>query len=120
MGQNLSTSEPFADTSGVVLSPNDRNADIILGITWACSIYGIGVIFAAVKLLERWSGEHSSGGGEKGGGAIGLASVVGAFLCGSAWPLVLVYLMVTESKVEKRAVGGVYGLGGPAPRVVKV
>ncbi|KAK3400630.1 hypothetical protein B0T20DRAFT_347950 [Sordaria brevicollis] len=105
MGQNLSLSEPFADTSGVVLSEPDRNADIILGITWACSAYGIGVIFAAVKLLERWAGEH----GEKGAG---IASVVGAFLCGSAWPLVLVYLMVTEKEQTRKAVGG-YGFGGP-------
>lgn len=107
MGQNLSLSEPFADTSGVVLSAPDRNADIILGITWACSAYGIGVIFAAVKLLERWAGEH----GEKGAG---LASVVGAFLCGSAWPLVLVYLMVTEKEQQtRRVVGPGYGLGVP-------
>ncbi|CCC12768.1 hypothetical protein SMACR_07613 [Sordaria macrospora] len=112
MGQNLSLSEPFADTSGVVLSPADRTADIILGITWACSAYGIGVIFAAVKLLERWAGEH----GERGAN---LVSVVGAFLCGSAWPLVLVYLWFTEKEVQRRGVGvGVYGLG--QGQVVKV
>ncbi|KAJ4401250.1 hypothetical protein N0V85_005562 [Neurospora sp. IMI 360204] len=70
MGQNLSLSEPFADTSGVKFSPSDRHADIIVGVTWACSAYGIGVIFCAVRLLERWSGEH----GEKG---VNLASVRG-------------------------------------------
>lgn len=104
MGQNLSLSTPFADTSGVVLAPNDRNADIILGITWACSFYGIGVIFAAVKLLERWSGEH----GENG---INFVSVVAAFVCGSAWPVVLLYLWFTEKETEKTVVAGEYGLG---------
>ncbi|EGO55951.1 hypothetical protein NEUTE1DRAFT_46844 [Neurospora tetrasperma FGSC 2508] len=105
MGQNLSLSEPFADTSGVVLSPQDRHADIIVGVTWACSVYGMGIIFCAVKLLERWAGEH----GERG---VSFAGVVGAFLCGSAWPLVLVYLMVTEKEKETRRVQG-YGVGVP-------
>ncbi|KAL0465244.1 hypothetical protein QR685DRAFT_558145 [Neurospora intermedia] len=102
MGQNLSLSEPFADTSGVVLSPQDRHADIIVGVVWACAIYGMGIIFCAVRLLERWSGEH----GERG---VSFAGVVGAFLCGSAWPLVLVYLMVTEKETVERKVQG-YGV----------
>ncbi|KAK3385901.1 hypothetical protein B0H63DRAFT_523215 [Podospora didyma] len=67
MGQNLSM--PPVDTSGVKLSPQDRNSQIILGVTWLCCIYGIGMIFTAIKLMTRWAGPH----GEK---DVGFVSVL--------------------------------------------
>ncbi|KAL2256241.1 hypothetical protein VTK26DRAFT_1941 [Humicola hyalothermophila] len=49
MGQNLSLSEKFADTSGATLAPQDAHNLMILGIIWALSCYGIGMIWCAAQ-----------------------------------------------------------------------
>lgn len=85
MGANLSNMVE-KDKSGIVLSPNDRNADIILGVLWACSIYGVASIWCAVTLIGRWSGPH----GERG---VNMFSVLAAFLLSTLWPVVVVYLL---------------------------
>jgi len=88
MGQNLSTSEVFADTSKAKLAPWDRNADYILAVVWGLSFYGIGMIFCAIALLGRWSGKH----GERG---VNFFSILAAFILSVGWPLILIYLART-------------------------
>ena len=85
MGQNLSLSEKFADTSKAKLAGHDAVADIILGIAWAGSAYGIGMIYCAVALLSRWSGKD----GER---DANFFSVLAAFILSVGWPLILIYL----------------------------
>lgn len=89
MGQNLSLSEKFADTSKATLAPWDRNADIILGILWACALYGIGMIWAAVALLRRWSGKD----GERG---VNFFSIIAAFLLSAGWPVILLFFAMSS------------------------
>ncbi|KAL2187881.1 hypothetical protein L209DRAFT_685594 [Thermothelomyces heterothallicus CBS 203.75] len=84
MGQNLSLSEPFADTSGAVLSPVDRANDIIVAIIWGLSLYGIGMIWCAVVLLRRWAGPNNDRG-------VTMLSVLAAFLMSAGWPVILAY-----------------------------
>ncbi|RFU74969.1 hypothetical protein TARUN_7250 [Trichoderma arundinaceum] len=58
MGNNLSsTFEP--DLSKVALSPTDRTADIILGVTWLIVIY-------AMIMDTGWSGQGAHGAGDVG------------------------------------------------------
>ncbi|KAK4225857.1 hypothetical protein QBC38DRAFT_251222 [Podospora fimiseda] len=89
MGQNLSLQEPFADTSGAVLSPTDRVNIIIMACLWAGSTYGIGMIWCAVTLLQRWSGRN----GEKG---VNIFSVLAAFILSSGWPLIMTYFAMNS------------------------
>ena len=89
MGANLSLSEKKADTSKIALAPGDRTADIILGILWACSLYGIGMIWCAVALLRRWG---RGGDSDRG---INFFSVVAAFLLSTGWPAILLYFAVS-------------------------
>jgi len=88
MGQNLSGEAVFKDTSKAALAPFDRYSDMLLGIIWGCSIYGIGMIFCAIALLGRWSGKH----GERG---VNIFSVLAAFILSVGWPLILIYLART-------------------------
>ncbi|EGS22499.1 uncharacterized protein CTHT_0020430 [Thermochaetoides thermophila DSM 1495] len=89
MGNNLSLSEPFADTSGALLSPEDRLNSIILGVAWIGSLYGIGMIWCAVELIKRWAGPH----GER---DIGPVSICAALLLSTGWPVLILYLMRQE------------------------
>ncbi|KAK4457685.1 hypothetical protein QBC42DRAFT_278558 [Cladorrhinum samala] len=89
MGQNLSLSEKFADTSAATLSPTDKVNIIIMACAWAGSIYGIGMIWCAVNLLQRWSGRH----GEKG---FNLFSILAAFILSSGWPLIMLYFAMSS------------------------
>ncbi|KAL7819421.1 hypothetical protein V8C44DRAFT_354925 [Trichoderma aethiopicum] len=74
MGNNLSsTFEP--DLSKVALSPSDRRADIILGVTWLLVIYAL--------VMDRI---------RVGGGRVMMAAVMSA-----AWPAVVVYLAMARS-----------------------
>ncbi|KAK1771935.1 hypothetical protein QBC33DRAFT_171460 [Phialemonium atrogriseum] len=82
MGQNLSDLK-VVDTSKDVLSPTDRNADIILGVIWASAFYSCAMIFCACTLLNRWSGP-------KGDRSVNICSVFGAFVLSIAWPVVLI------------------------------
>lgn len=90
MGQNLSLSEKFADPSGIVLSPWDRNADILIGILWGCSLYAIGMIWCAIGLLRRWAGGPDN---ERG---INIFSVLAAFLLSTGWPVILLYFAMSS------------------------
>ncbi|KAK4120707.1 hypothetical protein N657DRAFT_579335 [Parathielavia appendiculata] len=89
MGQNLSLSEKFASTSKATLAPWDREADIILGVIWACCLYGIGAIWCTVGLLRRWSGHHEER-------EINIISLLAAFLLSSGWPVILVYFAMSN------------------------
>ncbi|KND86988.1 hypothetical protein TOPH_08350 [Tolypocladium ophioglossoides CBS 100239] len=55
MGANLS-STLVPDTSKVVLSPTDRNADITLAVIWVLVLYGFAIIFSTCALVDRWKG----------------------------------------------------------------
>ncbi|KAK4160833.1 hypothetical protein QBC43DRAFT_218875 [Cladorrhinum sp. PSN259] len=91
MGQNLSVSENanFADTSKATLSPTDKVAIIILACAWAGSVYGIGMIWCAVTLLQRWAGRN----GEKG---FNFFSILAAFILSSGWPLIMLYFAMNS------------------------
>ncbi|KAK3935100.1 hypothetical protein QBC46DRAFT_58634 [Diplogelasinospora grovesii] len=84
MGANLSSTQ-VVDTSKDIISPTDRQAEIILGVAWLGSLYGIAMIWCAVNLLQRWAGPH----GERG---VNFFSILAAFLLSTGWPVVLVYL----------------------------
>lgn len=88
MGNNLSsTFEP--DLSKVVLSPTDRTADIILGVTWLIVIYLMVMIWTTCALVDRWKGPQDRI--RVGGGRVLMALVMSA-----AWPAVVVYLAMAS------------------------
>ncbi|AEO68485.1 uncharacterized protein THITE_2145626 [Thermothielavioides terrestris NRRL 8126] len=89
MGQNLSLSEKFADTSKATLSPFDRENDIILGVIWASCFYAFGMIWCAVTLLRRWAGRN----GERG---INIFSILAALLLSTGWPVILLYFAMSS------------------------
>ncbi|CAP62249.1 uncharacterized protein PODANS_5_12040 [Podospora anserina S mat+] len=89
MGQNLSLEEPFADTAGAVFAKEDQMNSIILGIAWAGSVYGIGMIWCAVTLLSRWSGRESDRDPN-------LFSVLAAFLLSTGWPMIMLYFAMSS------------------------
>lgn len=88
MGANLS-SLVEADKSKIALSGPDRTADIILGVIWALSLYGVGAIWCAVALMGRWAGPH----GERG---VNMFSVLAAFILSAGWPVIAVYLLMND------------------------
>ncbi|KAK4203391.1 hypothetical protein QBC40DRAFT_274698 [Triangularia verruculosa] len=89
MGQNLSLQEEFADTSGAVFAKEDQMNSIILGIAWAGSVYGIGMIWCAVTLLSRWSGREQDRDPN-------LFSVLAAFLLSTGWPMIMLYFAMSS------------------------
>jgi len=89
MGQNLSLSEPFADTSGATLAPWDRDNDLLLAAIWGCSLYGIGMIWCAVGLLRRWAGKNHDR-------EINIVSLLAAFLMSTGWPVILLYFAMSS------------------------
>merc|ERR1712000_520430 len=78
MGNNLSSTF-VPDTSGVVLSPQDRGSAIKLGIFWAASLYGCAVIFSTCALVDRWKGPFDKN-------YVGFSSVMAALLLSTCWP----------------------------------
>ncbi|KAG5661480.1 hypothetical protein HG530_003715 [Fusarium avenaceum] len=92
MGANLSSTF-VPDLSGVVLSPEDRNADIHLAVFWAGSLYAIAMVFSTCALIDRWKGPYdrvrTTGG-----------SVLGALLLSTAWPVVMAYLLFSPADYE--------------------
>ena len=86
MGNNLS-STVRPDTSGVVLAPVDRDADIIVGAIWGASAYTVMVLWSTCTLIDRWRGPFDKY-------RTGLSNVFAALLLSLAWPAVLVYLNV--------------------------
>ncbi|RFN50004.1 hypothetical protein FIE12Z_5742 [Fusarium flagelliforme] len=92
MGANLSSTF-VPDLSGVVISPEDRHADMFLGIFWAASLYACAMIFSTCALIDRWKGPYDrvrTGGG----------SVLGALLLSTAWPVVMAYLIFSPADVD--------------------
>jgi hypothetical protein len=88
MGQNLSSTK-VVDTSKDLIAPGDRFSEMLLGILWLGSFYGIGMIWCAVALLARWSGPN----GERG---FNIFSILAAFLLSTGWPAIMIYLMASE------------------------
>ncbi|KAH6606888.1 hypothetical protein Trco_006041 [Trichoderma cornu-damae] len=73
MGANLSsTFQP--DLSKVVLSPEDRHSDIILGITWLLVIYAMIMVWTTCALVDRWKGPQDRI--RVGGGRVLMALVI--------------------------------------------
>lgn len=89
MGQNLSVNEPFADTAGVVLSPTDAAADMILLVIWSIVIYVIAMIFSTCTLIDRWRGPFDKN-------ETTLGNVFAAALCSTAWPAVMAYCLFSQ------------------------
>ncbi|KAF7564034.1 hypothetical protein G7046_g119 [Stylonectria norvegica] len=93
MGNNLS-STVVPDTSADVLAPKDRANTIRMAVIWAGALYACAIIFSTCALVDRWKGPYDRV-------RTGPSSVLGAFLLSTAWPVVMVYLMITG-----------YGYGG--------
>ncbi|POR37007.1 Uncharacterized protein TPAR_02797 [Tolypocladium paradoxum] len=55
MGGNLSSTF-VPDTSGVVLSEADRDANITMVIIWLLVLYALAMIFSTCALIDRWKG----------------------------------------------------------------
>ncbi|PHH83260.1 hypothetical protein CDD82_2680 [Ophiocordyceps australis] len=85
MGNNLSSTF-VPDLSKVVLSPQDRNADIILAIIWVAVLYVCAMIFSTCTLIDRWKGPADKI-------RVGGGGVLGALLLSVVWPVVMLYLV---------------------------
>lgn len=88
MGSNLS-SVFVPDTSGIVLSGPDKSADIILVIIWATVLYICAMLFSTCTLIDRWRGPYDKN-------ETTLGNVLAAFLCSTAWPAVMAYVLVSQ------------------------
>lgn len=88
MGQNLS-SKVVVDTSADVFDPADKFNTRNLGLLWAMSFYGMGMIFCTTRLADRWRGPQ-------GDRSIGFFSVFAAFILSAAWPLVLLIMRLNR------------------------
>lgn len=88
MGNNLSTTEKFADTSGVVFAGHDQFAGILLGLIWAGSAYAIAMIWTTLALIDRWRGPQDKFRTET-------SSVLTAFLLSTMWPIVMAYMALS-------------------------
>lgn len=89
MGANLS-STTAVDASKDIIAPGDRLAEMILGVAWLGAFYGMAMIFCTCALVDRWRGPH-------GDRSISGISVLAALLMSAAWPLVAVYLMMSDN-----------------------
>ncbi|KJZ74953.1 hypothetical protein HIM_05684 [Hirsutella minnesotensis 3608] len=85
MGANLSSTF-VPDTSKVALNAPDKAADILLGIIWILVLYACAMIFSTCTLVDRWKGPSDKN-------HVGAASVFGAVLLSTAWPVVMLYMM---------------------------
>ena len=87
MGANLSsTFEP--DLSKVVLSPQDRFANILLLGLWGGAIYAMAMIWTTCQLIDRWKGPTDRI-------RVGASSAFGALVLSAMWPVVLLYLLMS-------------------------
>jgi hypothetical protein len=87
MGQNL-TSKISVDTSQDIISPEDAFNTRNMALLWLGAFYGIAMIWSTTALVDRWRGPL-------GNRSIGFASVIAAILISTAWPVVLVYLIMS-------------------------
>ena len=88
MGANLS-SKISVDTSPDVISPQDAFNTRNMGLLWLGAIYGMAMIWSTVSLADRWRGP-------KGDRKIGFVSVLAAIILSAAWPVVFVYLLMSQ------------------------
>lgn len=88
MGAGLSSTD-YADTSKIVLSEQDRTADIIMAVVWVLVLYACAIIFSTCALIDRWKGPTDKI-------RVGGGSVVAAAVLSTAWPVVLLYLMFAD------------------------
>lgn len=82
-------STTVVDTSVDVIIPGDAHAELVLLILWLSSIYAMAMIWSTCALADRWRGP-------RGKNSVGLGGTLSAVLLSTAWPVVLVYLMVSE------------------------
>ncbi|KAL2067751.1 hypothetical protein VTL71DRAFT_15847, partial [Oculimacula yallundae] len=88
MGANLGKLTPN-DTSKVILSSGDFDTLAIrLPILWGCSVYVMFMIMSTCMLADRWRGP-------RGDRSLSLASVLAAIIMSAAWPVVMVYLLMS-------------------------
>lgn len=87
MGNNLSTVNDI-DKSGIVFSDFDRDATIIMGITWGIVTYVLGMIWTTFSLIDRWRGPYDKF-------RTGGSSVLAAFALSALWPMVVGYMIMT-------------------------
>lgn len=88
MGNNLSSGFVF-DTSKSVFSPEDRASGLRLIVFWVCSLYACAMIFSTCALVDRWKGPYDRI-------RMGVGSVLAAMLISTVWPVVMVYLMMSD------------------------
>ncbi|KAM0436655.1 hypothetical protein ACHAPT_002364 [Fusarium lateritium] len=91
MGNNLSSTF-VPDTSGVVLSPEDRGSGIKLAVFWAASLYACAIIFSTCALVDRWKGPFDKI-------PVSFGSVMAALLLSTCWPVVMVYLFLSTGSL---------------------
>ena len=87
MGQNLS-SKVVVDTSPDVISPEDGFNTKQMIFLWLGAIYGMAMIWSTTALVDRWRGPQGNRG-------VGFASVLAAIIISTAWPVVMMYLIVS-------------------------
>ena len=90
MGQNLSSSIiTHVDTSADVISPGDARGEKIMALLVLLSFYGMAMIWSTCALVDRWRGPNGTR-------SVGFASVLAGIIISTAWPVVLIYLMVAS------------------------
>lgn len=78
------------DAAGNLQSPGDDRGTTLLGILWAGAFYFMAMIWFALALIDRWSGpKHER--------HHGFPSVVAAFVLSTAWPVVMMYLIMNPT-----------------------
>ncbi|KAF4341032.1 hypothetical protein FBEOM_5083 [Fusarium beomiforme] len=85
MGNNLSNLV-VPDTSKDVISPQDAESLMFLGIFWASTLYACAMIFSTCALIDRWKGPYDRV-------RMSLGNVMAALLLSTAWPVVMGYLL---------------------------
>ncbi|KAH8716532.1 hypothetical protein HC256_005295 [Beauveria bassiana] len=79
----------IVDEDGVRSDPQDRFADIIMAALWAGSLYAILMIWTTCALIDRWRGPSDKI-------RTGPGSVFAAFVLSTAWPVVMVYILLNS------------------------
>ncbi len=89
MGANLSKANLWPNESKDVITPSDAFGELVLALAWLGSWYAIAMIFTTVKLIDRWRGPRDDH-------PTGFGSVLGAFILSIAWPVVLIFLALSN------------------------
>jgi hypothetical protein len=88
MGANLSSTVKV-DTSKDIIAPEDALNNRNTLFLWLGSLYAIAMIWSTVALVDRWRGPQ-------GDRKTGLASVLAAIFLSIAWPVVMVFLIISN------------------------